>query len=301
MALDASELEGAVFVPSADATISTTSTAPGHIPTATEIREKKERRARLAKEGDAYASDAASDNDDDGYISLLAKKKKKDDTRLLAEDEDLGEGYDEFVEDGRLELGQRGETEARRRHRREMAELINMAEAASDDDGDSDSDAERKAAYEAAQTRAAMDGLRGVVTAAANDEDDDDTVGVGHLVIIPKMKPLPELGASLARMRELVRAMEEQVAAKRRRIEAVEREKREILDREAEVQEVLNQAGLKYQSVMGITSEGPLNPQMLAAQSPLRNQAGVGLGERGLESFGTPTRLVGEDGDGMEE
>lgn len=291
MALDASELEGAVFVPSADATLSTTGSAPRHILTATEIREKKERRARLAKEGNAYNSDA-SDNDKN-YISLLPKKKKAD-TRLIAEDEDLGEGYDEFVEDGRLELGTRGASEAKRRQRREMAALINTAEGASDEDGedDSDSDAERKAAYEAAQTRAAMDGLRGVVAA-----EDESAAGVGRLVI-PKMKPLPTLSDSVARMQAMVAGMEAQVAVKRARIEAIQREKEEIIAREGEVQAVLNQAGVKYQAAMGIASEAPLNPEVLAAQSPLRKPGGVGAGERGLESFGTPTRL--EDGDGME-
>lgn len=99
-------------------------------------------------------------------------------------------------------------------------------------------------------------------------------------------------------MRELVRAMEDTVAAKKARIEAVEGEKRQILEREQEVQEVLNEAGLKYQAVMGIKSEHPLNPEALAAQSPLRNPAtGLGAGERGLESFGTPTRVADEDGD----
>lgn len=292
MALDPSELEGAVVVPSADATLSTTGSTPRHIPTATEIREKKERRARLAKEGNAYASDAS--DHDENYISLLPKKKKAD-TRLIAEDEDLGEGYDEFVEDGRLELGTRGASEAKRRQRREMAALINTAEGASDEENedDSDSDAERKAAYEAAQTRAAMDGLRGVVAA-----EDNSIAGIGRLVI-PKMKPLPVLEDSLARLRAVVAGMEAEVAAKRARIEAVEREKEEIVAREAEVQAVLNQAGSKYQEAMGITSEAPVNPEVLAAQSPSRMPGGLAPGERGLESFGTPTR-VEDDGNGME-
>lgn len=312
MALDASELEGAVFVPSADATVSMTGgAAPRHIPTATEIREKKERRARLAKEGNAYASDASDNGDDGSYISLLPKKKKKaESTRLIAEDEDLGEGYDEFVEDGRLELGTRGASEAKRRQRREMAALINTAEGASDDnDGngggygdndDSDSDVERKAAYEAAQTRAAMDGLRGAIAPA---EAHDGMVG---RLVIPKMKPLPALESSVARLRAVVRGMEAQVDAKRGRIEAVEREKEEILVREREVQGVLNEAGVKYQAAMGIASEAPLDVEVLAAQSPLRKNGGggaggagglLGAGERGLESFGTPTRVV-EDGEG---
>lgn len=295
MSLSAAELDGAILVPSADATLSTSTLTTSHIPSALEIRAKKERRARLRQEGDAYASDA-SDNDD-GYIALSSKKK--DDTRLLAEDEDLGEGYDDFVEDGRLELGRRGEGAARRRQRREMAALIDVAEGASEDGGDSDSDAERKAVYEAAQTRAAMEGLRAVGAAGGEEED----VGGMGRIVIPKMKPLPELEGSLARMRELVRGMEEGVRGKKGRIEAVERERQEILDREREVQAVLNEAGLKYQAVMGIKSEHPLNPEALAAQSPLRNAAaGLGAGERGLESFGTPTRVADEDGDvAMEE
>lgn len=293
MALDDAELDGAVFVPAADLSVSTTGAGAGrHIPSAAEIREKKERRVRLAKEGDAYLSDPDGE-DEDGYIPL--SRKKEDETRLIAEDEDLGEGYDEFVEDGRLELGRRGETAARRRQRAEMAELIDAAEgAASGEEQDSDSDAERKAAYEEAQTRAAMDGLRAVGGAAQQDDGDDGALGVGRLVI-PRMRPLPELGTSLAKMRELVAEMEAQVAAKRKRIEAVEKEKREILDREREVQNVLNQAGLKYQSAMGIQSETVMDPEKLAAQSPLRSATQLGSGERGLESFGTPTRKPDED------
>lgn len=288
MVLDASELEGAVVVPSADLSVSSTLGESGHIPSAAEIREKKERRARMAKEGDAYRDDEY--DEDDGFISL-ASKKKKDDTRLIAEDEDLGEGYDEYVEDGRLELGKSREKEARRRHRREMEELINAAEGASEED-DSDSDAERKAAYEAAQTRAAMDGLH---RAAVEDADPGDRL------VIPKMKPLPELGVSLARMRDLVREMEEQVTQKRKRIEGIEKEKQEILDREKEVQEVLNQAGMKYQSAIGIKSETALDPETLAAQSPLRSTQ-IRPEERGLESFGTPVRKTEEDAPGdMEE
>lgn len=289
MELDASELEGAVIVPAADLSVSSaTAAAKGSIPSAAEIREKKERRARLAKEGDAYINDEY--DEEDGFISL-APKKKKDDTRLIAEDEDLGEGYDEFVEDGRLELGKRGEKEARRRHRREMEVLINAAEGDSEEE-DSDSDAERKAAYEDAQTRAAMDGLH----RSAMEEAD-----AGGRLVIPKMKPLPELDASLARMRDLVREMEEQVAQKMKRIEGVEKEKTEILEREKEVQEVLNQAGLKYQSAIGIKSDTAIDPEKLAAQSPLRNTQVLGE-ERGLESFGTPTRKAeADDNVDMEE
>ncbi|KUI70561.1 hypothetical protein VM1G_06548 [Cytospora mali] len=271
MDIDPSELEGAVVVPQADLSVSTFGPA-GHILSATEIREKKERRARLAKEGDAYEED----DEDGNYISLSSKKKEKESTRLIAEDEDLGEGYDDFVEDARLELGKRGEKEARRRQRREMEELINAAEAVSEDE-DEDSDAERKAAYEAAQTRAAM-GVR-------FDDGGNDGKAAGTGLVIPRMKALPELGESLARMRGLVEGMEAQVAAKRKRIENLEKEKQEILEEEKKVQEVLNQEGLKYQAALGIKKED-VDPLKLAAESPLRTSSIPSAG-RGLESFGT--------------
>lgn len=289
MDLDPSELEGAVVVPQADLSVS----APGaavHVLSATEIQEKKERRARLAREGGAYDED--EDDEDGNYISLgssSARRKDKDSTRLVAEDEDLGEGYDDFVEDARLELGRRGEKEARRRHRREMEELINAAEGASgDEDGDAgDSDAERLAAYEAAQTRAAMGSVR-------FDDAAADAAGTG--LVIPRMKALPELGESLARMRELVRGVEEQAAAKRKRIEDLEREKQEILDEEKTVQEVLNQEGMKYQAALGIKKED-VDPLKLAAESPLRTSS-MPPGGRGLESFGTtPVRRQDVDED----
>jgi hypothetical protein len=294
MDLDPSELEGAVVVPQADLSISTFNTGSAHIPTAAEIREKKERRARLAAEGDAYKSD----DDDDNYISL-APKKKKDDTRLIAEDEDLGEGYDEFVEDARLELGKKGEREAARRHRREMAELIDAAEGEDGSDGageDADSDAERTAAYEAAQTRAAMGGHH------IADEVRGGVGSAGAGLVIPRMRALPELGESLARMRSLVNGVEEQAAAKRERIAALERERQEIVAREAEVQEVLNQAGVKYQSAMGVRQEGGggvVDPLKLAAESPLRGTAAIPSAQRGLESFGTPSRRQEYDDEEM--
>ncbi|KAJ9133715.1 Nineteen complex-related protein 2 domain-containing protein [Pleurostoma richardsiae] len=273
MELDASELEGAVVVPSADLAPATATTAR-HIPSAAEIREKKERRARLALEQGAYDED---EEDEDGYISLLPKKK--DESRLIAEDEDLGEGYDEYVEDGGLSLGKKAEREAQKRHRQEMAELINAAEGGSDEEED-DSEAERRAAYEEAQTRAAMDGLH------RPEDNYEDLNGDGRMVV-PKMKPLPDLGECLAKMRELVQGMEDQVLAKRKRILALEKEKEEILSREAEVQGVLDKAGAKYQAVLSSNAEAA----KAVSQSPLRPQFPGITGdlpvERGLESFGT--------------
>ena len=93
------------------------------IPTDAEIREKKERRARLAKEQDFINLDdndaEMDDEDSDGERSLLpyAKlKPKKEETRLVRDDEDIAEGFDEFVSDGRIALGKKAEREQKKRH-----------------------------------------------------------------------------------------------------------------------------------------------------------------------------------------
>ena len=333
MDLDPSELDGAMIVPSRDLPLARTgdagpSAAAAHILSEAEIRERKERRARLAKEHNFISLDDSdhSDNDDRKRVTLsnLNKKPKKSESRLIAEDEDLGEGYDEFVTDGSLALGRKAEREAAKRHRQEMAEMIQAAEAGSDAESD-DSEAERRAAYEAAQRRAGMDGLQ----KPEDDlmEIDEERGGVNQ---IPKMKPLPELGEVLARMRGLVQGLEDEVSRRKARIESLEKEKGEILSRETEVQEILNQAGAKYQAVMGSAGAGagagagataasaaataatsaaaatgastPGDTFRFVTQSPLRPlppgfaaDLAATPRERGLESLGTPTQEKGPD------
>ncbi|KLU82141.1 hypothetical protein MAPG_01218 [Magnaporthiopsis poae ATCC 64411] len=155
-------------------------------------------------------------------------------------------------------------------------------------DGD-DSEAERRAAYEEAQTRAGMDGLQ-------RRRKDESGGGSGRgtgVAEIPRLKPLPDLDECLSRMREVLQGMERDVAAKQRRIAELEKEKSEITAREAEVQAVLDQEGNKYQAAPGSLSALPMPPGS-AAQSPLRPlPAGFGVDtptQRGLESFGTPTK-----------
>ncbi|KAK1764731.1 nineteen complex-related protein 2-domain-containing protein [Phialemonium atrogriseum] len=299
MSLDPSELDGATVVQSSST--DAVAVAPSRQPAATvltegQIREKKERRARLAREADFISLD---DGDDDGdnedgsdaetgatTVSVQFSKKKAE-SRLMAEDEDLGEGYDEFVEDGGLSVGRQAEREARRRQRREMAELIHAAEEGSDAESDG-SEAERRAAYEAAQRRAGMDGLRRA------DDDDDGGDGVN---VIPRMRPLPDLEDCLLRMRGLVQGLEDEVTRKRARIAEMRKEKEEILRREREVQEVLDRAGAKYQSLAGAPAS---DVARMATQSPLRpippGLAGDLPVERGLESFGTtPTRRLDDE------
>lgn len=294
MALDdPSELEGATVVPSGDTSTALTSRMPAAtILSAAQVREKKERRARLALqggEGDYIALDGSDASDED----RLPSKKSKD-SRLIAEDEDLGEGYDEYVEDGGLSLGRAAERKARARRKKEMAELIASAEGGGDGDGDdgdgenSDDSLDRRAEYEAAQRR------KGMGVEVLGDGDDE----IGGADVIPKMKALPDLKDCLQRMHDLVQGLEDEVRQKRARIAALQKEREEIVKREGEVQEVLNEAGTKYQAVLGSRPEADV--AKLAAQSPLRTASmplppGMAMPglvvERGLESFGTtPTQ-----------
>ncbi|KAL1887767.1 hypothetical protein Sste5346_010006 [Sporothrix stenoceras] len=340
MDLDPSELDGAMVVDASElgSSGSSSSALAGLAPpppaatvlTATEIRERKDRRARRALEADAMADDEDEAEANGEYISLLTdeqkrKKKEKEMTRLVREDEDLGEGFDEFVEEKEaLSIGRKAERAARKKRKEEMAALINAAEAGDDADGDvannsaDDSEAERRAAYDAAQTRAGMDGLQKTRMGA---EDDGLEHGVQGTVPIPKMRPLPDLATCLQQMQSAVAALEVDAAQHRRRLAEVEQEKNEIAARETEVQAILDAAAAKYQTVLGGSTaanagatstpgagagtmtdntQSPLRAIPNLGQSPLRSLppglAGDYPVQRGLESLGaTPTRRPNAD------
>ncbi|OTA68387.1 hypothetical protein K449DRAFT_461248 [Hypoxylon sp. EC38] len=317
MSLDPSELEGALVVETTAAR-STTPPKSTTILTEAEIQEKKSRRARLAKEGKHNTDDFISLSDSDGgdarghgdpYLTVLsqrrqtaARRKSSKDTRLVAEDEDLGEGFDEFVEDGGLSLGKKAEREARRRRRAEMASLITAAEGGdgSDDESD-DSEAERRAAYEAAQTRAGMDGL------AEEREQQRRRLLRYHQqnLAIPKITPLPDLSELVEEFKARMRRKEEEMVRLRARIEELRAERAGILKREPEVQRLLNEAGERYRALMasvtggetavsgtpnGNGEAGTSAEDAVAAAKSLLDQARVGgdtPGQRGLESLGT--------------
>ncbi|CAG7561365.1 unnamed protein product [Fusarium equiseti] len=265
MDLDASELEGALVVESSELN----QPQPTAILSEAEIREKKERRQRLALEKDFLSVE----DDDDPFA-----RKKKDDTRLIAEDEDLGEGFDNYVEDGGLSLGKRAEKERRKQDRKMMEELITAAEGHTSDSS-SDSDAERRIAYETAQTRAGMDGLK----KPRKDPGQD------LLQAPPKISPLPSLTECLARLQTTLKGMEEEMKGKQNRVEKLKQEREEIVKREGEVQSLLDETGKKYQEAMGQgkVAEGKAD---ISANAPAEM-----VGARGLETLGTPSRKPEEE------
>jgi hypothetical protein len=265
------ELEGAMVVDIEEKF----NASPAFIPSEAEIREKKERRARLAQEKDFIS---LNDDDGDRRISLLPRKKKED-SRLVREDEDIAEGFDEFVDDGRVSLGKKQEREARRRRRKEMADMIHQAEGSSDEESD-DSEAERRAAYEAAQTRAGMDGLH-----KPGEKLEFTTAQVPS-----KITPLPVLSECLERLQTTLSNMEQELAKRHKKMEESKQEKKEIGERETEVQELLKQAGARYAALKADTNGAVADPQtLMEAQAHNGFMAPMVL-DRGLESFGnTPT------------
>ncbi|KAI1752234.1 nineteen complex-related protein 2-domain-containing protein [Xylaria castorea] len=321
MSLDPSELEGALIVDTDPSTSLTTGPSTTAVLTEAEIREKKERRARLAKQkGSRDTEDFISLSDDDNndvrrtgdsYLTLLSRKGgSKADTRLVAEDEDLGEGFDEFVEDGGLSLGRKAEREARKRHRAEMASLISAAEGAGSD-GEAavsdDSEAERQAAFEAAQTRAGMDGL------AEEREQQRKRLGAreGVVPVPPKITPLPDLSVLVEAFKARMRQKEADLIRMRAHIAGLKAEREGVVKREPEVQKLLNEAGERYRALMmpgagaagagsGPQTNGENETDMNGESSSSNITAARTLldqfrdggppgtpGERGLESLGT--------------
>ena len=238
------------------------------IPTDAEIREKKERRKRLAKE-EEYIN-LSDDENESNEISLLPRKQKPE-TRLVRDDEDIAEGFDEFVDDGRIALGKKAEREQKKRQKAQIQELINEAEGSSDDNTD-DSEAERKAAYEAAQTRAGMDGLH----------KQDPYARPRRPNTPPKITPLPTLAGCIERLQARLASMEYTKMQKVKCMEELQREKADIAVREEEIQRLLKEAGENYEKLRKDAGLGE------GEELDGRRMIGDGMGTpgRGLESLG---------------
>jgi hypothetical protein len=196
-----------------------TVSGPSAIPSEAEIREKKARRARLALEHGASKEDdfiSLEDNigSDDDWDAIARGEKipeKETDTRLVHDDEDFAEGFDEYVEDGKISLGRK-------------------AEGLSDEE---DSDIEEKAAYEATQTKAAIGSGR--------------ADGIDRPRTPPKMTSLPKLATSLERLRTTLASMETAKTQMISRMEDLRKEKEEIAIREVEIQALIKEAGDNYE------------------------------------------------------
>lgn len=261
-------LEGATIVESFH-NFESPSTAA--IPSEFEVREKKERRARLAREQD-FISLNDNNADDRRQISLLPPKMKVE-SRLVREDEDFGEGFDEFVDDGRVSLGKKAEKEAKKRQRSAMAEMIHEAESGASNASD-DSEAERRDAYEAAQTRAGMEGLS------------KPDLSTGLPLVPPKITPLSSLSECLLRFQSTLSGIEQDLAWQTEKMTELRQEKAIIISRKEEVQSSLKEAGDRYAAMradIGLPATIPDPKTFAEGRNGSINSVMV---NRGLESFG---------------
>lgn len=261
-----------------DATLSTE--ASSAIPTQAEIQEKIARRRRLAQQQNALDEEedqqwASDDEGEDEFrqrrneISLRPREKYPE-SRLVHEDEDIAEGFDDFVEDGKISLSRKSEREAQRQRRAEIAELIDDAEG-SDDDGSDDSDEERNAAFAAAQARAGRYGQK--------IEDDDDGTKTP-----PRITPLPNLDEILEGLSVDLRLHQQRKELILQKLNDLKDDKTRIEERKKYLQEQLQRTGDEYEKLR------------VEAGLPALPSNGIEGGrlitERGLDSLGT-TPLVG--------
>lgn len=253
--------------------------APSVIPTQAEIQEKKARRRRLAHEVAAHDDDDDEDRDrpwtsddegDDEFrqrrneISLRPKEKYAE-TRLVHDDEDMAEGFDDFVEDGKISLGRKSEKEARRVRRAEMAELIQEAEGGSEDDVSDDSDEERNMAFAAAQARAGRYGQK------IKDEDDGSTTP-------PRIAPLPDLHQVLEGLSLDIQAKQQRKRLILQKLQELKDDHVRIEERKQYLQEQLQKTGDEYEKLRQDAGLPALSTN--GAEGRL-------LTERGLDSLGT--------------
>lgn len=295
---------------------------PSAIPSAAEIVEKKARRARLAMQqnADEYISlnpsdpeldDDEDDNsmgDDSGRLILKPKDKyNQAESRLVRDDEDIMENFDEFTEaDGKILIGRKAEKEAARRRKAEMAAQIAEAEDASGSDSDT-SERERNHAFEVAQTKHGTFGA---------NKTSDDPYAASRPKTPPKITPLPTLDGVIERVRKQVADMQTCRMQKMHEMEALKREKIRLSEEEVRIQRALTDTAEKFAQLRaekGIGGPSAKQDTPDVDASSLIPGAGAGLGfaragggigdagninggrsglgfgmaERGLESIGT--------------
>ena len=209
------------------------------IPSEAEIKGKKARRARLAKEEEFINLNASDDSDGENSNEIsLRPREKHPETRLVRDDEDIAEGFEEYVDDGRIALGRKAEREHKQKQKSEMKAMIEEAEGGGSSSNETDdTEVERRQAYEAAQTRAGMDGLQ-YEDGAYNRPQRPRTP--------PKITPLPTLNGCLEKMRGELMRMENERRLRERRLEEVRKEREALVETERNIQRLLREAGENY-------------------------------------------------------
>lgn len=260
---------------------------PSSIPSEAEIQEKKARRARLAQEQDYISLDAdepVSDRSSDAepsYALIRDTRPREMPSRLAQDEDEIGEGFDAYVADGRVALTQNARLAQAGRTKDEIRQLIDTAEDAQDDvDGhESDSEQERLASYEAAQTAKAMDGLERKTT-TRNRPTRPRTP--------PRITPLPTLEGIAERLEELRTALTLGRETRDQQLRLVRQEIADVDARKAEVQRLMKEAGTRFESMQQQIASRVEHNQSINPFAGLPNNVGRRLGQeqRGLETMG---------------
>lgn len=231
------------------------------IPSATEIAEKKARRARLAREEAAeYISldpdDPNLDDDDDedldenvmrnerGQLVLKPKEDKYglSESRLVHEDEDIMENFDEFTEDGKISLGKKAEAEAARKRKQDMAAQIAEAEGASDAEDSDDSERARTDAFVANQTRHGIYNNPHSTTTPAAALD----LNAHRPKTPPIITPLPTVTIVAQRLEAQLASMQAARTQKLQEMRRLQREKIDLAEQEVRIQQALKETAEKF-------------------------------------------------------
>lgn len=263
------------------------------IPSAGEIAEKKARRARLAKEQQAeeYISldldDPDLDDDDldenvmrDESGRLVLKPKDKYglvESRLVRDDEDIMENFDDFTEDGGISLGRKAEAEAARRRKQEMASQIAEAEGVSESDSD-ESDREQRFAYETAQTK------HGTNTQQSTSKLD----AAARPKTPPIVTPIPTFDAAVEHLRTQISEMQTSRMKKLQDMEGLHRESARLAQEEVHIQRALKETAEKFENLRkekGFSSGDVLNTTAVDMPSALMRN-GTGTGQDVAETSG---------------
>lgn len=320
------------FGSSAGALMTSATAEESLIPTDAEIREKKERRRRLKHEQDFISLDdpagtgSASDSDVDsdggrrGRRSLILPaeelnlRSKYGETRLEADDEDIAEGFDEFVEDaGRVTLDRKGAREQERQRRSDIASQIRSAQGGGENDGDDDpaaaadepdeEEVARTAAYEATQTRAGTYGARATGREGGGEREREQRWR--KRMEPPRITPVPDLRGAIARFTELMRGKEAELGASKTQLDRLKSEAAEIDAEEIRVQTLLREAGERLERLRGEAAAAAVQADIVETE-PAASPAADGInqtmnGDGGASMTDTASTLAASAFPGMSQ
>ncbi|KAH7098970.1 nineteen complex-related protein 2-domain-containing protein [Auriculariales sp. MPI-PUGE-AT-0066] len=206
------------------------------IPSESSIVAAKQKRDRLRATGSSKA-------DEDGFISLEVTKRGalKDEgphpeSRLMREDDDLGEGDDDMAEytgaQERISLGKKGRKTEERKRRAGMIEMIEDAQEEADD--------EESREWEMAQVRRAADADREMaIQQRAKPKD------IHIPAPIPQMTQIPTLGPAIGAFDMSVLAVTNSHAVSATTLVNLEQERQSMQQQEVELRKMVSDAETK--------------------------------------------------------